>query len=110
MIDKIDIDALEQLALVATPGPWTASCRHVSGPIDGDLLGISKWPDGEFLGCDVHGPNTDCGRGDYVGRDAAYVASVDPTTILSLIQRLRKAEDDIRERDELRDKFDRESA
>jgi hypothetical protein len=85
----MNLDELERLAENATPGPWLATCRHADGPKD--LQGISKWPDDEYLGCEVNGPSYPYGRGEYFGRDAAYIAAMSPDTALKLIKVARAA-------------------
>lgn len=83
------LDELEEIANNATQGTWTCSCRHVSGPPENDLSGISKWPDEEWLGCEVQGPKEPPGRGQFVGRDAAFITAFQPGTVLELIRLAR---------------------
>lgn len=51
-----------------TPGPWVATCRHMSYK-GGD------WPEDEFLQWEVEGPRVPWGRGEFYQADARLIAA-----------------------------------
>ena len=78
MGEPIDLDALEQLAKAATPGPWHQDERNPERIETAGLrlVAISNaWPSGQ------------------VRIDGAYLASLSPDRVLSLIERLERAEE-----------------
>ena len=94
---QIDLDALEQAALTATPGPWKVSVTVEQ--VGGDYK-------------DIIPTSVSCSSFCYGGRpdrvddaDLAFIAAANPAVILELVRRLRAAEADaaryrwLRERD-----------
>lgn len=82
MSDALDLDALEQVAKAATPGPWE---------VDDAPIGKTK--------CIYGPPGALPGQGRELavaervfGRDARFISTFDPPTCLALIARLRAAE------------------
>lgn len=79
-----DLYALRALAEAATQGPWTYFPKpkynehHVSVPIEGSGMRLALFNDG----CQTSRPE----------QDAKFIAAFNPQTILSLIDRLCKAE------------------
>ena len=71
--EAIDLDALEELAKAATPGPWRANRSTAYG------YAVVETPDVEVAA------ELDAG-------DAAFIAAADPSTVLALIARVREAE------------------
>lgn len=86
----IDLDALEQAAQAATPGPWTAFHYtkyrewHVNVPIEGSGMRRALFDDG----CPTDRPEEDC----------KFIAAANPLVVLALIHQLRTAK---AQRDEL---------
>jgi hypothetical protein len=86
--EEVDLDELERLAGYATPGPW---CTDASCP-------------GRVYCDDATGTQVlDCGPFMYVARakpaceaNAAFAAAVGPNVVLSLIQRIRELEEELR--------------
>lgn len=78
-VEQVDLDELEALAKVATPGPW------------GLYLGaawqvITDAPDWEQREVATTGPDGSTGSED----DAAFIAAADPSTVIALIAELRQ--------------------
>jgi hypothetical protein len=65
----VDLKAIRERAEKATPGPWRAECRSV-----GNEENDPAWPPDDFLQFELHGPAPVMGRGDFVGRDADFIA------------------------------------
>lgn len=88
MTADLDLDALTRLAEAATPGPWVAQYGGVTTEVDGHVSQSVIYA----APC----PN-DCGDESIVDRiapvDAAYIAAVDPATVVALVERLRAAEE-----------------
>lgn len=82
----IDLDELERLAKVATPGPWrwwtSCSFRRLSSDETGS--------DGDVLHAVVHRD----GVSDIQGSDAdrEFIAAANPETVLALVKRVRELE------------------
>jgi len=83
--------ALRALAEKATPGPWVESGRDVDH--DRTVAEGRNPGDGCGLGCEVEGPPEAWLRGQFaLHADAAYIAAVDPATILALLDDLDAAQ------------------
>lgn len=85
----IDIEELKRKALAATPGPWTVDPGRTS------YLASREGRAETIMHC-VSGPDSvgDYEDWGYTQINANYMASVDPTTVLALIERLEAAERD----------------
>lgn len=80
----LDLDELARLAEKATPGEWRSEVWYTTNQRNVDA--------GRLWVCNVGEPG-----GAYepsIVADAAYIAAVNPATVLSLIARLRAAEAD----------------
>lgn len=77
----LDLARLKALAEKATPGPWVVIDAHKPG-IDGD--------DGKFT--IVLFGDEDEPEGVHRKEDAAYIAALDPATVLALIARAEELE------------------
>ncbi len=89
----IDLDRLQGLAEKATPGPWSWGFRN-----DADAPGsVFVLPQGTAIAmCPRYGAKQ-------WKKDGAYIAALDPQTVLSLIALIRsKAEDIAKMRDDVR--------
>lgn len=81
----IDLDAIEQAARAATPGPWETGEAHPEGiPYVGarfmdEVYSRVSSPYMSRAGCETIA-------------DAAFIALANPATVLVLIERLRAAE------------------
>lgn len=77
-----DLDRLEQLAMEATPGPWTkGQWTEVINPCMWQVFARGSKQTVVM---------------DTVEPDATYIAAANPATVLELIQRVRKAESELR--------------
>jgi len=85
---KLDLDQIERLALNTSPSEWKCEARHIDAP-EADLDAVSRWPDDEWLGYHIEGLTLPPGRGDFVGRDAAFIVAVRPQVVLELIRLAR---------------------
>ena len=81
----IDLDALETLARKATPGPWQAL---TTGVRYGDHWYIAD--DGESI---AYATKNDGDPRDKCRENAEYIAAANPSTILTLIADLRRAQE-----------------
>lgn len=93
----VDLDNLERLARAATPGPWRECsdlpCYAIAA---GDYRVVQTTNQNNYR----HSGASGRWLGIENERNAAYIAAANPTTMLTLIARLREAE---RERDRYRD-------
>lgn len=69
-----------KLAESATEGPWMVSPRSITADdlisLGNDPIDVARnWPDDEWLQWELIGPDSNVGRGDYVGRDCAFIAA-----------------------------------
>lgn len=79
----LDLDALEQTAEAATPGPWYMDANHAGQPIG---VAPSKGrPDDLWMVCDAP-TRSGCGESDL-----AFIAAANPQAVLALIRELRAA-------------------
>lgn len=80
------LDDLEALAKAATPGPWTVLRESHGYPDDGQLYVVPSTPN----------DSVDCvavvGAEPGATADAAYIAALDPQTVLALIEQARLGE------------------
>ena len=76
MTEQVDLDALEALAKAATPGPWT---HYETMQADNHVTAGG----GILTGTHVCGPT-------YEKKNAAFIATADPSTVLALIAELRQ--------------------
>lgn len=79
-----ELAAIEARATAATPGPWTASHRHVHGTPDND--------EQSGLGLEIEGPPQASGRGQFArGADATFIAAAreDVPALVAEVRRLR---------------------
>jgi hypothetical protein len=84
MTQEIDIDALERLLKMATPGPWTLDERYIVAGGAGEVPGAAAF--GEIIG-----HLADDAQREQAERDAsAVVAAVNAA--INLIERVRKLE------------------
>ena len=81
MTKFLDINALEKVAMAATPGPW--NCRTFFS------AGVKRQVSGED-----HTSVAWCGNSNGIVATAnvTYISTFDPPTVMALIGRLRKAE------------------
>lgn len=95
-----DIKKLRELANKASTGPWTVRCRNVKyydGDTHVDLNTVIErfdpddGNDADFLGAEIVGP-AEAGRSTFVVIDAAYIAALNPTTVLSLLDTIERYE------------------
>jgi hypothetical protein len=73
--EGLDLAELKRVAREATPGPWAHLADQCVGPADGTIIA----------------DYSTCSGGDWEA-DAAFIATFDPPTVLSLLDRLSKAE------------------
>jgi hypothetical protein len=95
--EQIDLDALEQKALAATRGPWTAV--HAGSGCNGEFT-VSEYfvinrdvCDDVAIASDIIDPITQ----EPSEANANYIAASAPNVIIELIRRLREAEKEIEE-------------
>jgi hypothetical protein len=90
MTQEIDIDALERLLKMATPGPWTLDERYIVAGGAGEVPGAAAF--GEIIGSMTGiGHLADDAQREQAERDAsAVVAAVNAA--INLIERVRKLE------------------
>lgn len=91
----VDLDELERLARAATPGPWTwdnakgNEAFHLEGAAD-------NYDDREILhaisGTIYSEHSSDPACIGVAEKHKAYISAVNPTVILELIERVRRAE------------------
>jgi hypothetical protein len=77
----LDVERLRELALAATPGPW----RWEGDAYGGDVFAGEAGEYQGFIAVDHEG----IGNAVRSGADAAYIAAIDPQTLLGLLDRLR---------------------
>jgi hypothetical protein len=85
-----EFNALLCIARKATSGPWSCSSL-MPGLCEGDF---SSWPEEEFLQFNLIGPERPRGRGEFLFRDANFIATFNPQRVgelLRTIDRLRYA-------------------
>lgn len=97
----IDLDQLEQAARAATAGEWT----HISYPSGTEFIRFgAEGPNRSYRGAHITYADIaalglsdeETARGKWA--DAAFIAAANPAVILALIERLRKAETEARQR------------
>lgn len=88
---------LERLAREATPGPWQS--RKAAHPVDGEYdYAIGAHLDGRMQVIAECFGRTDWHSQPPAGANAAYIAAMSPDQCLALIERVKKAEEAMRER------------
>ena len=82
----VDIDRIDELAGKATPGPWVLLCHAESGNTQ-EICAPGHTTNGtdKIVDC-LWGSAVDRGRNDY-----AYIAALDPQTLLALAKVVRAA-------------------
>ena len=85
MTNALDLDALDNVAKAATPGPWTTEKPKLDG--DGWPIGVAvaATPGKQMIYANPHG-------GSYPAADCRFIATFDPPIVLALIERVRAAE------------------
>jgi hypothetical protein len=79
-----DLDRLATLAKAATPGPWYIEAqRRGEGARSFGVVTVNAHESG-YPGAEMYGVRS--------AADAAYIAALDPTTVLDLIAMAREAE------------------
>lgn len=81
MRSMVDLDELERLARAATPGPW-----------ESDSAGIWTARKYGFDGTSTASLVAMMAGVAYDDNDRRFIAAVNPSVVLALIERLRKAE------------------
>lgn len=83
--DPFDLDALEQVAQAATPGPWSVD-RNT--PFSDELVGVFCEAQKRYV-VEFEDQSWADTEDEVREQDAAYIAAADPTTILNLLAELR---------------------
>ncbi|KAA0089339.1 hypothetical protein CIW54_07690 [Paraburkholderia sp. T12-10] len=89
----LDLDRLEALAKVATPGPWRGD--RIDGTVKYDIV-AGDYPNGEYTVV-CHGDNGNASDGGYGFTSAEnedYALAANPSTILALIAEVRALRED----------------
>ncbi len=82
------LDALEQKAKAATPGPWQ-NCGHARGGCKCGL--VWSLPADMPIATRVHGEETPIPNEDQAKSNAAFIAAANPQTVLALLAVIEEA-------------------
>lgn len=90
----INIENLERLAKVATPGPWRGD--RTDGTVKYDIV-AGDYPNGEYTVV-CHGDNGNARDGGYgftSAENEAYALAANPAAVLELIAEVRRLREDL---------------
>lgn len=86
---KLNLDEIEARAKAATPGPWSWS-QYPSGSTS-VTIGRGPGDDGVFLYLTRRSDGSEPQKAD----DAAFIAAANPATVLALVARVRRLQEQL---------------